>query len=205
MKKIDYKKELKEHYNPSKKAPELVTIPERNFIMIDGLGNPNTSSEFQNSVEALYSVSYNLKFMVKKGKMEIDYGVMPLEGIWWCDDMNDFSVYNKGIWKWSLMIMQPEFITKVMFEEAVKEVKEKKKIEKVGKLSFKGFKEGLSVQMMHIGPFSTEPETLKKMESFMAEEGFVKTAKHHEIYLNDFRKIAPEKMKTILRQPVKRG
>ena len=205
MKKIDFKKEFKEFYNPSKKTPTLVTVPENNFIMINGSGNPNTSSDFQNCIEALYSVSYNLKFMVKKGKMEIDYGVMPLEGLWWCDDMANFSTENKEIWEWSIMIMQPELITKAMFEDAVKIVKTKKELEKISELVFTGFEEGLSVQMMHLGPFSTESETLEKMEHFMAAEGLVKSGKHHEIYLNDFRKIAPGKMKTILRQPVKRG
>jgi hypothetical protein len=205
MKKIDFKKEWKEFYNPSYKFPSLITIPKRNYIMVDGNGNPNTSGRFQECVEALFSVSYNLKFMVKKGGLGIDYGVMPLEGLWWCDDMKDFSVDNKDIWKWTMMIVQPDIITKPMVEEAIQIVKKKKDIKIIDELSFNHFSEGESVQMMHIGPFSTEKVTLDKMEVLVQSENLIKFGKHHEIYLNDFRKISPEKMKTILRQPVKRG
>jgi len=205
MKKIDFKKELKEFYNPPKNKPTIIEVPERNYIMISGVGNPNTSLEFQESIEALFSVSYNLKFMIKKSNHEIDYGVMPLEGLWWCDDMTQFSVHNKDIWKWTIMILQPDFITMEHFEDGVLKVKEKKGLSRVSDLQFSIYEEGLSVQMMHIGPFSTEDQTLAKMEELMAVEGFKKTGKHHEIYLNDFRKVNPEKMKTILRQPVRRG
>lgn len=205
MKKIDFKKEMKEYFNPSKKAPSIIDIPERRYIMMSSMGDPNTSDAFADGIEALFSVSYTLKFMVKKGKMQIDYGVLPLEGLWWCDDMAQFSTKHKELWKWTIMIMQPDFITSEMYNEAIQTVKKKKKLNKIDDLSLETYTEGLSVQMMHIGPFSTESVTLDKMVDIMASEGLIKSGRHHEIYLNDFRKIAPEKMKTILRQPVKRG
>jgi hypothetical protein len=205
MKKIDFKKELKEFYNPSSKLVSLINVPKRNFIMADGDGNPNTSKRFQECIEALFSVSYNLKFMIKKGNLQIDYGVMPLEGLWWCDDMKEFSTNNKEIWKWTIMIMQPDFITESMFEEAIRVVEKKKGITIINDLSFAPFTEGESIQMMHIGPFSTEADTLEKMNTLILTDRLIRSGKHHEIYLNDFRKISPEKMKTVLRQPVKRG
>ncbi len=112
MEKIDFKKELKHLYKTSAKKVDIVEVPQMNFLMIDGEGNPNTSQSFQDAVDVLYPLSYNLKFMVKRGGMEIDYGVLPLEGLWWADDMSSFSVENKQNWKWTLMIMQPEFISK---------------------------------------------------------------------------------------------
>ncbi len=205
MKKIDFKKELKEYYNPSPKKAVVVTVPEMNFITLSGKGDPNTSIDFQNGIEALFSVSYNIKFAVKKGKLQVDYGVMPLEGLWWAMDMSKFSLEDKSDWIWKIMIMQPELITQEMFDEAVLAVKKKKALPSIDLLNMERIREGLTVQMMHIGPFSTEIETMKVMEELMEKECLIKEGKHHEIYLNDFRKVNPLKMKTILRQPVRRG
>jgi len=203
MKKRDYKKELKYLYNTSAKEVEIVEVPYMNFIMIDGEGDPNTSQAFQNAVEALFAISYTLKFMIKKGTEEVDYGVMPLEGVWWAEDMSEFSLENKDNWKWTLMIMQPEYVTEKLFNESIKQVKKKKNLAALPKVRFESFSEGKAAQIMHIGPFSEEGSTIEKVHNFIKENGFKLTGKHHEIYLSDIRKAAPEKWKTIIRQPIK--
>ncbi len=171
--------------------------------MIDGTGNPNTSREYRDSVEALFSVSYTLKFMIKKGKQAADYGVLPLEGLWWADNMNDFVSGNKDAWKWTSMIMQPEkLITNELVKDAIEIVKKKKNPSALSKLRFEAFNEGLSVQILHLGPYSAEKSTVEKLHTFIMENGFAPIGKHHEIYLSDPSKSTPEKLKTIVRQPV---
>ncbi|GAI38387.1 unnamed protein product, partial [marine sediment metagenome] len=203
MKKIDYKKELKHLYKPSPRKPEIVDVPKMNFLMIDGKGDPNTSQEFKNAIEALFSVSYTLKFMIKKGELAIDYGVMPLECLWWVEDMSKFSIERKDEWLWTLMIMQPALITKDSVVEAVEKVKEKKNLPAIIKLRFESFHEGKSAQIMHIGPFSEEGPTVEKIHNFIQENTYKLRDKHHEIYLSDIRKGDPKKWKTIIRQPIK--
>ncbi len=202
MKKIDYKKDLKHLYKPSPKKVEIVEVPQMNFLMIDGQGDPNTSREFQDAVETLYSLSYTLKFMIKKGASEIDYGVLPLEGLWWADDMSQFITGNKETWKWTLMIMQPEFVTTKLFNEAIEQVRKKKNPAALAKVRFESYPEGKAAQIMHLGPFSEEGPTIEKVHRFIEENGFKRTGKHHEIYLSDIRKAAPEKWKTVVRQPM---
>ncbi len=203
MNKIDFKKELKQLYNPPSKKAMIVNVPKMNFLMADGKGNPKTSKKYNEAVEALYAVSYTLKFLIKKGKMALDYGVMPLEGLWWVDDMTKFSVENKDIWKWTAMIMQPEFVTEEMFTEAKKQVEEKKNLPGLSRIRFESFIEGLSAQIMHIGNYSEEGPTIEKLHKFIHENGHELSGKHHEIYLSDPHKAAPDKMKTVIRQPVK--
>ena len=203
MGKIDYKKELKHLYNASVKKAEFVDISQMNFLMINGEGDPNTSQAFQDAVEALFSISYTLKFMIKKSKEGIDYGVMPLEGLWWADDMSQFNIENKANWKWTLIIMQPEYVTEKLFHESMEQVKKKKDLEALSKVRFESFSEGKSAQIMHIGPFSEEGPTIEKLHNFIKENGFKLVGKHHEIYLSDIRKAVPEKWKTIIRQPLK--
>jgi hypothetical protein len=200
--KIDFKKELKHLYNPSSREVKFVEVPKMNFLMTDGTGNPNTSKQYKEAVEALFAVSYTLKFMIKKGKTALDYGVMPLEGLWWTDDMTKFSVENKDIWKWTAMIMQPEFVTKEMFAEATGQVEKKKDPPALSKIKFESFFEGVSAQIMHIGIYSEEGPTIEKLHKFIHENGYELSGKHHEIYLSDPHKAAPDKMKTIIRQPV---
>ena len=202
MKKIDYKKELNQIYNASAKKVEVVDVLQMNFLMIDGEGNPNTSSAFQAAVEALFSLSYTLKFMIKKGKEAIDYGVMPLEGLWWADDMSQFNINNKDNWKWTIMIMQPEIVKARLVHEAIEQVRKKKDFTALPKIRFEAFSEGKAAQIMHIGPFSEEGPTIQKVHDFIAEMKFKLSGKHHEIYLSDIRKAAPEKWKTIIRQPM---
>lgn len=203
MKKIDYKKELKHLYQPSAKEVAVVDVPAMNFLMIDGAGDPNTTPFFQEATEALFAVAYGLKFMIKKGSQQVDYGVMPLEGLWWADDMAQFSVEKKGDWLWTLMIMQPEFVTPELFAEALEQVKKKKNPAALPLMRLEAFAEGQAAQIMHIGPFSEEGPTIAKVHDFIAANGGMLVGKHHEIYLSDIRKAAPERWKTVIRQPFK--
>ena len=204
MPKTDLKKELKHLYSPSAKEVALVEVPEMNFLMVDGAGDPNSSPAFQEAVEALYGVSYTLKFSVKKGGGP-DYAVAPLEGLWWMDDPKGFDVDKKDQWKWTLMIAQPDFITSSMVEDAVKQVKGKKDSPSLAGIRFDTHDEGAAVQIMHIGPYAEEGPTIAKLHDFSEQNGYELTRKHHEIYLSDPRRCAPEKMKTILRHPVRVG
>ena len=202
MKKIDFKKELKHLYNASKKEPVVVEIPEMKFLMVDGSGDPNTSQEFTEAIEALYGVSYTLKFMIKNGDRAVDYGVLPLEGLFWAKDMVVFATGEKDKWIWTLMIMQPEYVTEDLFEKAVLQVEKKKNPPAISKIRFETYQEGLSAQLMHIGLYSEEGPNIERLHSFIKDGGHNLKGKHHEIYLSDPRRSAPEKMKTIIRQPV---
>jgi hypothetical protein len=201
MAKIDLKKEYKHLYGPSAKQVVEVDVPSFNFLMIDGMGDPNTSPEYAQAVEALFSVSYKAKFMIKKGADAIDYAVMPLEGLWWADDMSAFTSNDKSNWKWTMMIMQPSFVEQNIINEAISEVQKKKNMSAVSALRFETFSEGRCAQILHIGPFSEEVSTIQRLHSFIEQQSEI-TGKHHEIYLSDIRRAAPEKWKTIIRQPM---
>ncbi|TFH25828.1 hypothetical protein E4G67_00375 [Candidatus Bathyarchaeota archaeon] len=201
MDKVDLKKELKNLYNPSAKEVSVVDIPAMNFLVVDGEGAP-TSPQYSAAIEALFSVAYTLKFMVKKGK-GIDYSVMPLEGLWWVDDMSKFSADRKDEWKWTAMIMQPKYVTSNDFNLAVEQVKKKKNPAALPKVRFESFKEGPSAQIMYVGPFSAEGPTIVKIHAHIQNSGHGLSGKHHEIYLNNPATTAPEKLKTIIRQPMK--
>ncbi len=205
MEKIDFKKEFKHLYSPSSGEVMIVDVSEMSFIMVDGAGDPNTAQEYKDAVEALYAVSYAIKFIIKKGEVAIDYGVMPLEGLWWVDDMTQFSVENKDIWKWTSMIMQPKYVTRDLFDIAIEQVRKKKSLPALPKMRFESFHEGLAAQVMHIGSYSAEGPTVETLHNFIRENGYVLRGKHHEIYLTDPRKSAPEKMKTVIRQPISKG
>ena len=202
MDKIDLKKELKHLYNPSSKEVMAVDVPPMNFLMIDGEGDP-ASPQYMAAIEALFGVSYALKFMVKKGKA-VDYAVMPLEGLWWVDDMTKFRVERKDEWKWTSMVMQPKYVSADDVNLSVEQVRKKKNLAAaLPKLRFECFHEGPSAQMMHVGPYSAEGPNVAKMHAFILKSGHALSGKHHEIYLNNPSKTAPEKLKTILRQPMK--
>ena len=203
MDKVDYKKELKHLYKPSPLKIEFREIPEMNFLMIDGTGDPNTSLDYKEAIEALFTLSYTLKFMIKKGELGIDYGVMPLEGLWWVDDMSKFDQNKKEDWKWTAMIMQPEVVTNELVVSATEEVRKKKNPKALSLIRFEAFTEGKAAQTLHIGPFSEEGPTIKKVHDFIIDNGYKLSGKHHEIYLSDIRRAAPEKWKTIIRQPYK--
>ena len=201
VKKIDFKKELKHLYKPSAKEPAIVEVPKMNFVTIEGQGDPNTSKDFQEAIEALYAVSYSLKFMVKKGELQIDYGVMPLEGLWWAEEMADFSLKEKNSWKWRLMIMQPDFVSEALVTKAMQAVEEKKNPPALAKMKFESYDEGKAAQILHVGPFSEEGPTVARLHRFIEEKAGKPQGLHHEIYLSDIRRAAPEKLKTVLRQP----
>lgn len=202
MVKIDLKKENKELYYPSDKHVSVVEVPLLKFLMIDGQGDPNTSQEYQDAMESLFSVSYKVKFISKKEKSQ-DYVVMPLEGLWWIHNMEDFSLDNKNSWKWTAMIRQPDFLTKNMVNKAIEEVGNKKNPPALSNLRFENFKEGLSAQIIHIGSYGeAEISTVEKLYSFIDENKYSRRDKHHEIYLSDLRRTKPERLKTVIRQPV---
>lgn len=198
--KIDFRRELRNLYNPSSKEVSFVNVPAMNFLLVDGEGAP-TSPQYSEAIGALFSVSYTLKFMVKKEK-GVDYAVMPLEGLWWTDDMTTFSTDRKDEWKWIAMIMQPKYITADDVRVAVEKVKKKKNPVALPKVRFESFKEGNVAQIMYVGPFSAEGSTIAKIHSQIQKSGRLLSGKHHEIYLNNPATTTPEKLKTILRQPM---
>lgn len=202
MTKIDCKKLLPHLYTASAKQVEIVDVPSLNFLLLDGAGDPNTVKTFPEAIEALFSVAYTLKFMIKKGASGVDYGVMPLEGLWWAEDMSRFSPERKDDWLWTLMIRQPDLISRELVEEAVAQVRKKKNPPALAQLRFAPFTEGRAAQILHVGPFSEEGPAIQKVHDFIQAAGSSLTGKHHEIYLSDTRKAAPEKWKTIIRQPL---
>lgn len=200
--KVDLKKELKHLYNPSTREVSVVDVPQMYFLMIDGQGDPNTSDEYAEALEALYAVSYAIKFRVKRSERGVDYAVMPLEGLWWIDDMTEFSVEDKRSWKWTAMIVQPEeYVTEGLVDEAKTEADRKKGLPAIPRMRFEAFGEGLSAQIMHRGPFSEEGPTIETIHRYIEERGGEPTGKHHEIYLSDFRRTKPERLRTVIRQP----
>jgi hypothetical protein len=201
VEKLDLKKSLKEFYSPSAKDVSLVAVPRMNFLMIDGEGAPE-SLAFQQAIEAIYGVAYTLKFTVKKAGGQ-DFAVMPLEGLWWAEDMADFDPQrgDRNRWCWKLLIMQPDFITPEDFEGAAKSAAKKKDNPAINRVRLDSLEEGRTVQIMHIGPFSTEGPNIKRLHDKIAALGSRPAGKHHEIYLSDFRRVSPAAMKTVLRQP----
>lgn len=201
MDKIDYKKELKHLYMASAKQPALVEVPTLRYLRIDGAGDPNTSSAYRQAVEALFSLAYTIKFALKKGPAAVDYAVMPLEGLWWTDDMTQFSVARKNEWQWTLMIMQPALVTEPLVEACRAELARKKDLPALSRVEFAAFEEGKAAQILHIGPFTEEGPTIAKLHRYIEAQGLKLAGKHHEIYLSDIRRAAPDKWKTIIRQP----
>jgi hypothetical protein len=199
---LDLKKECKQLYNPPSKKVVMVQVPSMNFLMVDGKGDPNKAAVFQEAIEALYSLSYTIKFMIKKSEGGIDYAVMPLEGLWWTEDKDGFNLKKRSSWKWNLMIMQPDFVTGKTVNSAMKELNKKKNPPALPKIKYEKFAEGKSAQTIHIGPFSSEGPTIAGIHEFILQSGSKPKGRHHEIYLSDFRRVAPEKMKTVVRQPM---
>ncbi len=201
MKKLDLKRQLADLYKVSAKQVIDVDVPEFNFLMIDGKGDPNKAPEYAEAVTALYQLAYAIKFKIKKGKQAVDYGVMPLEGLWWVDDMRLFSAEDKSAWKWTMMIVQPDFVTGKLVEEMRAEVAGKKNPPALGKVRFEPYHEGPSAQTLYIGPYANEGPTIARIHEYIKDSGHKLRGKHHEIYLKDPRKSAPEKLQTIVRQP----
>jgi hypothetical protein len=204
MTKVDLRRDLKHLYNPSTKAVALVDVPPMNFLMLDGSGDPNTSPDYVAAIEALFTLSYALKFRVKQSPDGVDYAVMPLEGLWWVDDPSQFSMRDKGAWQWTAMIMQPPYVTAALVAEMVAETQKRKGLAALEKIRFAEYPEGLTAQIMHIGPYAAEEPTIARLHGFIAENGYTPRGKHHEIYLKDGRRTAPEKLQTVVRQPVEK-
>lgn len=206
MKKLDLKKQFKEFYSPPKNKIVTVNVPKQNFLMIDGIGNPNTAQEYQDALAALYGVAYTLKFAIKKEEA-IDYPVMPLEGQWWVPNVEEFSMHelmqHKDEWQWTMMILQPECVTRAHVKRALAQVAEKKELPALAKIRFESFREGKCAQLLHVGPYAEEQPNVERLHAFIRESGHALIGKHHEIYLGDPRRTAPSKLKTILRQPYK--
>lgn len=208
---FDFKKEYKEFYLPKNK-PQIVNVPKANYIAIRGQGNPNEEGgAYKKAIEILYAVAYTLK-MSYKTDYKIDgfyeYVVPPLEGFWWQDGICGVDYSKKDEFNWISIIRLPDFITRENFDWAVKTASEKKKVD-CSKAEFLTIEEGLCVQIMHMGSFDDEPASLEKMDKYLKENGYAKdfsdTRLHHEIYLSDPRKSTPDKQKTVIRHPVKKG
>lgn len=206
MSKVDLKKTFKNLYNAKPGQILEVDVPEIAFIMVEGKGDPNNSPQFQEAIEVLYGLSYTLKFMAKFGAEAVDYVVMPLEALWWAEDMSVFDTGVKYDWLWTLMIMQPDLVTDEMFREGINQFRRKKGKTVPASLDsvrFERFREGLSAQTMHIGPSSAEKATIAALHDYIREQGRSPRGKHHEIYLSNPQRVAPEKMRTLIRQPMK--
>jgi hypothetical protein len=200
--KVDFKKLMKPFWQPPVARFEIVEIPRLRFLMVDGQGDPNTSSGYRMAVEWLYTVSYVIKFASKAGGR--DYGVAPLEGLWWTDDPARFALADRSEWRWTAMIMQPQWIDMAMFSDARGHAV-KKHGEPPPSLRLEDFAEGLSVQTMFIGPYAAEGPTIARLhQEFLPANCLAEAGKHHEIYLNDPGRTAPEKLRTVIRQPVRR-
>lgn len=203
MEKVYYKKLLKDYYQAKVGKPVVVNVPKMNFIMIDGKGDPNTSQEYIDAMQALYPLAYTIKYTCKN-KLGKDFSVMPLEGLWWSNNMEDFITGNKKDWLWTAMIMQPEVVTKDIYNESVLQVKNKKAPKSLDKVRFVSYNEGRSAQVMYLGPYANEGLTILVLHQFIKDQGGnldTSNKKHHEIYLGDPRRTDPAKLKTIIRQP----
>lgn len=200
MEKVDLKKKYSTLYNPTADRIAMVEVPSFNFLMITGQGDPNTAQTYREALEALYAVSYALKFQCKK--QSADFTVMPLEGLWYGTSAEVFLQANKDNWQWTMMIMQPIIIDKPMAEEAIMAAAKKKSLPALPQMRFETFEEGAAAQLLYVGPYSDEHETIIRLHRYIKEQGYSLRGCHHEIYLNDPRKTAPDKLKTILRQPV---
>jgi hypothetical protein len=208
MKKLDLRKIWKHLYQPSARKIQVVEVPELSFLMVDGRiekgRSPADSKSFLEAVQALFGVSYTLKFQSKlRKKNAIDYPVMALEALWWVED-GRFEISKPDNWSWRAMMMQPEHITTEMFAEALDQLRHKKPSPGLERLRLERFIEGPCIQSMHIGPYSTEPATVERMHAFAEKNGYTLANRHHEIYLSDPRRCPPAKMKTVLRHGVEK-
>jgi len=203
MEKIDFRREFKDLYAPSSKDFSIVDVPSMRFLMVDGQGDPNSAESYREAVEAVYAVSYVLKFASKK-ELDKDYVVAPLEGLWSAPDPSAFELRAKDEWQWTVLIMQPSWISAEMVDFAFGAAEAKKDLPALSLLRLEDFAEGQSAQILHIGSYDDEAPTLRRLHTeFMPAHGLTFNGRHHEIYLSDPRKTEAANLKTILRQPVK--
>jgi hypothetical protein len=200
--KLDLRKTFKSLYSPRAGQVELIRVPAMKYIMMDGSGAPEGDS-FHQAIGTMYNLAYTMKFRSKK-LLKKDYSIMALEGLWWIEGAR-FELANREDWLWTLMIVQPDFVTDKMFSNALEEVRKKKNPPGIEGARLESFEEGLCVQTMHIGPYSTESRSIARLEAFAKQHGYTMVGKHHEIYLGDPRRAAPSKLKTIIRHPVVEG
>ena len=205
MPKVDFKKHFQHLYQPSAREVVQVEVPTLNYLMLDGEGDPNTSPSYQAAVEALFALSYTIKFIVKKGALAIDYGVLPLEGLWWMEDMSAFSLQTKADWEWTMMILQPVAVTQDQFEQARELALRKKGTPVLEYAHLECYAEGMSAQTTYLGAYDEEGPTIAALHDFIHAQGCERVGKHHEIYLGDPRRTAPERLKTVIRQPMWRS
>ena len=203
MKKIDFRKTYGAYYFPPAKEVTAVTVPALTFAMVDGTGNPNTNPAFGRALEVLFAVSYGLRFALKKQGVA-DYRTGPLEALWWTAEDGTFDLDAGAEWKWTAMVLQPDVVTRSRFEDARSQAREKRELLALSKLRLDRYREGLSAQVLHVGPYAEERPTIDRLHAFIRDRGYRLAGKHHEIYLGDPRRAAPERLKTVLRQPMRR-
>jgi len=204
VEKTDLRKQFEHLYSPSAREAEIVRVPALKFAMVDGRGDPNGSPAFQDAVQALYGVSYTLKFSMKMAGVA-DWTVLPLEGLWWADGDAEFHLERKDDWCWTLLIAQPGFVKKKDVTAAIGHVARKKPSAALEQLRLERFAEGLSAQILHVGPYAEEAPTIARLEAFAHQNGYRFSGRHHEIYMSDPRRCAPDRLKTVIRHPVKKA
>jgi hypothetical protein len=198
---VDLRRELSQLYT-SPPIPALVDVPPLSYLMIDGRGDPNTAPEYRQAVQALYAVAYTIRFALKRSADPVDAPVMPLEGLWWAPDMATFTIEDKSDWQWTMLILQSEHVTPELTEDARQAAVRKKGLPGIDRVRLERYTEGRAAQVVHRGPYSAEGPTIEGLHRFIAGQGLVLRGKHHEIYLGDPARTAPEKLRTIIRQPV---
>jgi hypothetical protein len=194
--------DLKQLYAPNAVTPSIVDVPRFKFLMVDGQGDPNTSAAFRDAIQALYPLAYGVHFALKKAGIESH--VSPLEALWWAQGKGDLLGVSPAKWQWTAMIRQPQEVTEARFEQVRAEAQRKQPAGSLEKVRLEEFEEGLSAQIMHVGPYSAEGPTIERLRAFIAEKGYRPRGRHHEIYLGDPRRARPEKLKTAVRQPIER-
>jgi hypothetical protein len=204
--KLDLRKQLKHLYLPPSNKVMEVDVPAMTFLMLDGAGDPNSAAAFQDAIGALYGMAYTLKFASKKAGL--DYPVMPLEALWWMERAGEIVGFNfeadKGSFLWTMMIMVPDQVSAADVESAREDLRRKRNPAALDRVRFERFEEGLSAQVMHLGPYDAEAPTIERLHRFIADQGCEPRGKHHEIYMGDPRRSAPEKLRTVIRQPMAR-
>jgi hypothetical protein len=203
---LDIVRQHRELYAPSAKHAAIVEVPELAFIMLDGRGDPNGSEEYVQALGALYGVAYTLKFTLKKADPERDFKVAPLEGLWWTDDDAPSLAelqQERDAWHWTMMIAMPDAVTAAEVAAAADAAARRRELPAASRIRLERFAEGLAAQIMHIGPYAEEAPTIERLHAFAAEQGYELRGRHHEIYLGDPRRTAPERLKTVVRHPVR--
>ena len=206
MSPVDLVRQFKPLYAPSAKHPVIVEVPELAFLMVDGRGDPNTSEQYQDALQALYGVAYTLKFALKKADPERDFKVAPLEGLWWADEgrptMDELQA-ARDAWNWTMMIALPAEVTAAEVAAAAEAAARRRPSPAISLVRLERLEEGLAAQIMHVGPYSAEAPTIERLHAFVQEQGYELRGRHHEIYLGDPRRTAPERLKTVIRHPVR--